>query len=69
MLVFDADLNERNRIHCYYLMALGNLGLGNGHTSQAIALFDTVLQLDINHQGAIVHRNMVDLLLAQGVAG
>ena len=60
MLVFDTDLNERNRIHCYYLMALGNLGLGNGHTSQAIAYFDKVLTMDINHQGAIIHRNMVD---------
>ena len=41
MLVFDSDLNERNRLHCYYLMSLGNLGLGNGHTSsQAIAYFD-----------------------------
>ena len=67
MLVFDTDLNERNRIHCYYLMALGNLGLGNGHTSQAIAYFDEVLALDINHQGALIHRNMVDFLYGQEV--
>ncbi len=69
MLVFDADLNERNRLHYYYLMALGNLGLGNGHTFPAIALFDIVLEADINHQGAIIHRNMVDFLLTQEVAG
>ncbi|MBC7570082.1 MAG: DUF5107 domain-containing protein [Spirosoma sp.] len=68
MLVFDTDLNERNRIHCYYLMALGNLGLGNGHTNQAIAYFDKVLALDINYQGAIIHRNLVDFLLTQEVA-
>ena len=69
MLVFDTDLNERNRIHCYYLMALGNLGLGNGHTNQAIAYFNTVLGMDINHQGALIHRNMVDFLYGQEVAG
>jgi tetratricopeptide (TPR) repeat protein len=67
MLVFDTDLNERNRIHCYYLMALGKLGLGNGYTSQAIAYFDKVLAMDINHQGAIIHRNMVDFLFTQEV--
>lgn len=27
-LVFDEDYTVRNRAHCYYLMALGNLGLG-----------------------------------------
>ena len=69
MLVFDADLNERNRIHCYYLMALGNLGLGNGHIAQAITYFDTVLRLDNNHQGAALHRKMTAFLMAQEVAG
>lgn len=69
MLVFDADLNERNRIHCYYLIALGNLGLGNGQTAEAIAYFDKVLALDSNHLGAIVHRNGLEFLLAQDVIG
>ncbi|WP_020602947.1 DUF5107 domain-containing protein [Spirosoma spitsbergense] len=69
MLVFDTDLNERNRIHCYYLMAIGNLGLGNDHTPQAITYFDNVLTLNINHQGAIIHRNLVDFLLTQEVSG
>ena len=69
MLVFDADLNERNRIHCYYLIALGNLGLGNGHTNQAITYFGNVLAMDVNHQGAIIHRKMVDFLYGQEVAG
>ena len=27
-LVFDDDLNGRNRIHCQYMAALGYLGLG-----------------------------------------
>lgn len=28
-LIFDEDYTLRNRAHCYYLMALGNMGLGN----------------------------------------
>lgn len=28
-LIFDEDYTARNRAHCYYLMALGNMGLGN----------------------------------------
>ena len=28
-LIFEDDMNRKNRAHCCYLMALGNLGLGN----------------------------------------
>jgi len=28
MLVFDQDINLRNKIHCTYLIGLGHLGLG-----------------------------------------
>ncbi|MFD1144656.1 DUF5107 domain-containing protein [Larkinella insperata] len=68
LLVFDADLNERNRIHCDYLMGLGYLGLGNGHTQQAIECFDQVLALDVNHQGAALHKKMVHFLALPEVA-
>lgn len=42
-LIFDEDYNKRNQVHCYYLMALGNIGLGNRekaeeYISQALAL-------------------------------
>jgi tetratricopeptide (TPR) repeat protein len=56
LLVFDADLGLRNRIHCLYLMGLGFLGKGN---DKAGALFDEVLQLDVNHQGAAIHKKML----------
>lgn len=59
LLVFDADLNLRNKIHCLYLVGLGNLGLGNGCSEKAVQLFDEVLRLDKNHQGAIVHKQMM----------
>ncbi|MCU7550074.1 DUF5107 domain-containing protein [Chitinophagaceae bacterium LB-8] len=60
LLVFDADLNLRNRIHCLYLMGLGNLGLGNYHTESAEACLNEVLGLDVNHQGAGIHKRMID---------
>jgi tetratricopeptide (TPR) repeat protein len=60
LLVFDQDLNRKNRIHCIYLTALGNLGLMNFENAER--LFNDVLDLDINHQGAIIHRNMVNFL-------
>ncbi|MBC7827089.1 MAG: DUF5107 domain-containing protein [Chitinophagaceae bacterium] len=62
LLVFDADLNLRNRIHCLYVMGLGNMGFGNSHSEQAEKLFDEVLVLDKNHQGAIVHKQMIKYL-------
>ncbi|MBN9297048.1 MAG: DUF5107 domain-containing protein [Filimonas sp.] len=56
MLVFDIDLNKRNRIHCLYLIGLGELGLGN--MVKATGLFHEVLELDPNHQGAMTYLNM-----------
>lgn len=62
LLVFDADLNFRNRLHCLYLMGLGNLGLGPNEVEKAEGLFDQILELDRNHQGALVHKHMVGFL-------
>ena len=50
MLVFDIDLNQRNRIHCLYLMGLGHMGLQQEQQGQQY--LDEVLALDVNHQGA-----------------
>ena len=58
LLVFDTDLDLRNQIHCLYLLALGNLGLGNGYAEKAEQYFNEILNEDINHQGAIIHRQM-----------
>ncbi|MEP7141404.1 MAG: DUF5107 domain-containing protein, partial [Ferruginibacter sp.] len=63
LLVFDANLDEKNRVHCLYLMALGNLGYNNGDIEKAKKLFNDVLALDINHQGAIIHKQMLRYLL------
>lgn len=63
LLVFDADLNERNRIHCLYLKGLGYLGLGTAYRDKAKACFAEVLKLDIHHAGAVVHQKMVDVIV------
>lgn len=62
MLVFDIDLDLRNRIHCQYLVALGHLGLGNEATAKK--MLEDVLSLDINHQGAMTHLKMFPFFVA-----
>ena len=59
LLVFNVDLNLRNRIHCFYIMALGNLGLDKAHAKNAGKYFDRILELDANHQGALIHKRMI----------
>ena len=36
-LIFDDDYTLRNRAHCYYLMALGNIGLGQKRKGRGIS--------------------------------
>lgn len=62
LLVFDADLSLRNKIHCLYLIGLGHLGFDNSNFEKALHFFDEVLHLDINHQGAIIHKQMMKYL-------
>ncbi len=56
MSVFDADMTEKNRIHCYYVMGLGYLGLGQ--KEKAAEYFEKVLSLDNTHQNARLYRKM-----------
>ncbi|HTN06914.1 tetratricopeptide repeat protein [Agriterribacter sp.] len=53
LLIFNDDLNMRNRLHCHYVMALGYAGMGE--TEKAVAHFNAVIKIDISHQGANVH--------------
>ena len=55
-LVFEDDLTLRNHIHCLYLIALGQLGLGDHHTAERF--FDDILARDPNHLGATLHRQI-----------
>ena len=63
LLVFDQDLSLKNTIHCQYLIALGNLGLGN-YTAAENELKE-VLRKEINHQGADTHLQMIPFLRHQ----
>ena len=55
-LLFEDDLNRRNKVHCFYMMGLGQLGFEE--FEKARALFSRVLELDANHQGARIHLEM-----------
>jgi tetratricopeptide (TPR) repeat protein len=52
-LVFETDLNARNRLQCHYLIGLGYLGLGD--MAAAKEHFRNVLNEDASHIGAILH--------------
>jgi len=57
LLIFNDDLNERNRIHCHYLIGLGFLGLGN--LEKATNEFKKGLQGAAMHFGCITHLRLV----------
>jgi tetratricopeptide (TPR) repeat protein len=52
-LVFDVDLDAKNKVHCHYMAALGYLGLGE--TDKAERCRKEVLLLDPNHYGIQSH--------------
>lgn len=45
--IFDEDYTQRNKAHCYYLMALGNIGLGD--TKKAVKFLETALEIEPSH--------------------
>jgi tetratricopeptide (TPR) repeat protein len=53
LLIWDDDLTFRNKIHCYYLLGLGYLGLGE--LSKAKKHLMEAAKMDLNHQGVQVH--------------
>ncbi|WP_346237042.1 DUF5107 domain-containing protein [Niabella insulamsoli] len=57
LMIFDDELSLRNRIHCYYLQALGYMGLNE--IEKANHYFDLVLELDKAHPGAVMHRPLL----------
>ncbi|WP_295124865.1 DUF5107 domain-containing protein [uncultured Chitinophaga sp.] len=62
LLVFDADLDQKNRVHCMYMQALGLLGHAfagkPGYAAQAEKMLAAVVKEDVNHLGALVHWEM-----------
>lgn len=52
-LVFEEDLDNKNRVHCRYLMGLGMLGLGD--YQKALGHLNKAYELDKNHYGVKLH--------------
>lgn len=50
LMIWDGNLNESNRKHCLYMLALGEYGLGNYKKSEKY--LQQLIDMDINHQGA-----------------
>lgn len=55
--IWEDDMNKRNKVDCYYLMALGHLGLGA--PERAKQLFSLAASLDNNHQGVQLHNRAI----------
>ncbi len=57
LLIFEDDLNLRNKIHCKFMIGLGLLGLEK--TKEAAEQFEELLRLDEAHQGAKSHLTQI----------
>lgn len=57
LLIWEGDLNVRNKVHCNYMSGLGYLGLGD--YEQASMALGKAYELDKNHQGVQYHLSMV----------
>jgi len=62
LLIWEEDLQVRNRIHCQYLIGLGALGLNN--LQEAEAAFKTVANADLYHLSAHLHQRMTHAAVA-----
>lgn len=59
LLIFDDDLNLRNKVHCLYISGLGYLGLKK--LDEAALAFNKALELDAMHFGVKLHEMMLSL--------
>ena len=66
-LVFDQDLDLKNKLHCQYMIGLGYLGLENYESAEYY--LQQVLKTDLYHQGACIQMNMIDFLKKTRLTG
>ena len=57
-LVFDEDLNKKNRVHCLFMKALGLLG--KGRETEANEKFNDIFSLDNTHFAAHLYKQIFD---------
>lgn len=48
-MIFDTDLDRKNKLHCIFMAALGYAGFGK--TEKAMRYINAGLELDNSHQG------------------
>ncbi len=58
LLIFDEDLDEKNRVHCLFMAALGHIG--NGQKEQAREIMARIANENPNHAGIAVHRELLE---------
>lgn len=58
LMIFNDDLSVRNKIHCLYLLGLGNLGLRKNDVAKKY--FEKVLAMNRAHSGAVVHSRLLE---------
>lgn len=71
LLIWDDDLTFRNKIHCHYLIGLGELGKANcaekkNHLEESKKHLDAASRMDVNHQGVQIHKALADNIIEQG---
>lgn len=59
LLIWDGDLDQQNRIHCLYMLALGYYGLGD--KAHAERYLKELEREDINHFGAKALRSLMKM--------
>lgn len=57
LMIWEDDLDRRNRIHCLYMQGLGLLGMNK--LSKAETIFNEVLALEKSHLGVTLHLKMI----------
>ncbi len=58
-LIFEEDMDLKNKAHCHYLMGLADLGMGN--KAEAVKQFEKALEYDFNHQNCRIYLEMAQL--------
>lgn len=55
-LIFEDDMDNKNKAHCYYLMGLAYIGMGD--KEKAKVQFEKALSFDFNHQKCRIYLEM-----------
>jgi hypothetical protein len=58
LLIWEDDLTFRNKIHCHYMIGLGNFGLGK--IANAKTHLPDASKMYVNYQGVHVHLSMIN---------